>query len=275
MSMVTLDKYYFQHILQKINQTEYNQATNVQTITPIYITALDDIAKASIGVSLQQSGYALLSFASDLCIEPSSLASWQSTFLGTIMQQSPSCDLPYFKVEAKPDSKFLVCSSYAQPLHTDEGYTSVFPSYVALYCDQQAETGGISTLFDIQKYLPILFDKWSGRVDRLTDHKCLWVDSIKKSEYKPLFLRLSPDKIGISYCATLRKMVCDEPTYTVFDDMTHYIHTPKHQLRIRMFPRQMLIIDNTRMLHGRTAFQATDKRILYRYWFGSNRIKQL
>jgi hypothetical protein len=46
-----------------------------------------------------------------------------------------------------------------------------------------------------------------------------------------------------------------------------YSQNPKNQNTYKLKPGEMIIIDNMAMLHARTEFPETDKRLLYRMWY--------
>ena len=45
------------------------------------------------------------------------------------------------------------------------------------------------------------------------------------------------------------------------------IHQKNNQIRCKLQPGQLLLIDNFRVLHGRTGFDLSDQRLLYRFCF--------
>lgn len=67
-------------------------------------------------------------------------------------------------------------------------------------------------------------------------------------------------------------MWCSEDVFKLFDYIIKYAHSRYNQLRFKLKPGQILLFDNSKILHGRTAFTPDDTRLLYRYWFKDTKL---
>ena len=103
------------------------------------------------------------------------------------------------KVQAANNGKFYVNSNKSQPLHTDEGYTSMFPRYASLYCLQQSSQGGVSTIVQVETLLNALFSQFGDQVSKLFQPDALIIKTIACTLNKKIFFKLDNGLIGMSY----------------------------------------------------------------------------
>lgn len=268
MKNIYVGRDYFLKLEKHVHQARYLTYFASEPIIPFYIHELDSKNDKKIKDEITTKGFILLDLNQLHSFSLEELTSWQENILGGILKDKNPKKLPYCKVEAIPDSKYFVGSSLSQPLHTDEGYTNSYPQYASLLCENSSQSGGISTLLDFFQFSPKLILKFNNRLKELASPLAVTVNSIARVETKPLLLPSEdPQKLRVSYCATLKEMECSETVFTIFDYITRYIHDPKNQIRLKLKEKQLLIMDNSRILHGRTAFNLNDNRLLYRFWF--------
>lgn len=267
MGDIHLNRQYFFNIEQHVNHADYLNYVCLNKIEELKIDQLDAKNNSEIIQQIHQNGFALINLKSiNFSIED--LAYWQENILGPLMNNKNPQNLPYCKVEAVNNSPYFVHSSKSQPLHTDEGYTTNYPKYVSLYCTHQSDMGGDSVLFDFHSFYPELQARFQDILMDLADPGAIIIEGIGGMKSKPLLL-FDNGIPGISYCVTLKSMSCSQNVFSAFDYITNFIHNPHNQIRFKLAEKQLLIIDNTRMLHGRTAFEEGNDRLLYRFWFTS------
>lgn len=268
MNQIHVARDYFLKIEHYVNDNNYLNEFSLSPVNLIKISNLDEKFHDELIKIIDKYGFVVIDLNSISNLNLENLAYWQEKFLGKIFCEKNPKKLTYCKVSAMPNSKYFVGSSFSQPLHTDEGYTHSYPKYISLYCEKQATLGGISTLVDFLQIYPKLKLKFKNTLHELEKEDAVVVNSIIGLEKKPvLFFDKKTGTPGISYCATLKEMYCNEQTFKIFDYITNFIHNPKNQIRFQLNENQLLIINNSRMLHGRTAFDDNEPRTLYRFWF--------
>ncbi|GEM_PF-2184817 len=267
MHTVTVGDSYFHDLYNLIQGDIYSgvvPADNIRsdfTWSPI----IGDSLNTKIFNLLNRRGFVLVSITSKPDIHE--LIRWQNEYLGSSMKDRGLNKGMYSTVMAEKNGKFFVNSNLTQPIHTDEGHTSVFPRYISLYCETPSASGGISTLVHSKGLLKNLKINFGDNIRLLFDQNAVCVKNVSGYESKSLLIRLKDGRTGISYSPILRGLSCDEPIFDVYSGITKYVHDPENQIRFRLSKNQLLIIDNCRVLHGRTKFPASDDRVLYRMWF--------
>jgi gamma-butyrobetaine dioxygenase len=171
-------------------------------------------------------------------------------------------------VRSDPSSYDLSMTSLALEAHTDNPYRAEPPEVQMLHCLTNETSGGLSTLvdgfavaqtmrerhpeaFDVLAHTPVRFK--FIRVDRIqltasASHIELDVTGALKGvrysprvDYVPL---LEPEKLE-SYFRARRLLA-------------NYLRSPDFEIRFLLKPGELLIMDNRRLLHGRTGFNPTE-----------------
>lgn len=168
---------------------------------------------------------------------------------------------------------FFADSCKAQPLHTDEGYTTKIPHYVSLFCSEPSENGGINTLVSINDVLVDINQKFSKNLEKAFHTDAMLVESAHGKIYKPLFFYYGSNKVGIAYSPLVKRVDLSLELSELFMTITDYIHDSENQFRIKLNKGDLLILDNCRMLHGRTSFDNDSKRSFQRFWFSPKFLK--
>jgi hypothetical protein len=161
-------------------------------------------------------------------------------------------------VSVNPESTRMVTSAQALDVHTDHYKADL----IAWYCVQQCDEGGETILVDAEAAyasLPIMHQRALERV-RLTEHKVfaddqeshalVEIQNGRRKFYYSFWLLTEPDT--------------DEEREALNAFRTALDQVPRQ--RIKLQPGDVLVIDNGRMLHGRTAIEGNKQRLLKRYW---------
>ncbi len=159
-------------------------------------------------------------------------------------------------------------SAVAQPLHTDEGHAHVYPRYVLLACNKHADIGGETIIVEVDSLYKHLINEFGTSVNRLFEDDAIKFRSHNGWVEKPILLQLLNNQVGITFSVNFKEMFCTEEVYRMYNFIAHYIHQRENQIRFKLFSGQILLIDNVRLLHGRTSFMTGSQRSLIRYWFG-------
>lgn len=170
------------------------------------------------------------------------------------------------KVEASKYGKYYINTAFSQPLHTDEGYRNVFPRFVSLYCIRPSLVGGMSTIVKVEELLAELHKKFKEDVENLFQPSFIQIDTLAGLINKQILFPINEKITGLSYSPILRHIQTTELGDEMISFINQFIHDPNNQYRIQLKANDLLIMDNCRVLHGRTAFNENDNRLLLRLW---------
>ena len=178
----------------------------------------------------------------------------------------------YFNVKSVPNPNDLAYTSLALSPHTDNPYRKPVPCIQLLHCIENEVSGGFSTLVDgfkvatyLKKEKPDYFDvltkikvkfkfndkdvvlENSGELIELDEKKNLkQVRFNTRLDYVPI---LEKDKLDLYYKA--RKKISD------------LYNSKRFRIKFKLMPGDIMMMDNYRLLHGRTAYDANEgKRFL-------------
>jgi gamma-butyrobetaine dioxygenase len=169
----------------------------------------------------------------------------------------------HFDVRSVPDANDLAYTTLFLDPHTDNPYRSPVPGVQLLHCLANQTSGGLSTLvdgfaaaeavraqdpaaFEILTSTPVRFRLRDLDDELVRSSPLIEVDSTgalqavnfsPRLDYVPL---LPPAQLS-AYFAARR----------VFD---HLLRSPKYEIRFLLGPGDLMMMDNRRLLHGRTAF---------------------
>ncbi|WP_392476274.1 TauD/TfdA family dioxygenase [Nostoc sp. C110] len=223
--------------------------------------------------------YCILTFSSTLDIQE--FAEKANPFFGDLMSQTQEASSLIYSVEYNPQfnlSNMQLNSNSAQPMHTDGHFKEKSPKYLCLYCCEQAKNGGFSQMVfadDVYSYIKSL---------SLEIAEQLFSEYIEYSRRRPkgglfkynkkLFFRRNDGKIGISYNPIMYEIKADKKIEQALTLINYFTNKPSSQTIFRLQPNEMLILDNERVLHGRTSFDRTSRRKLKRLWFAGRNIEE-
>lgn len=172
-----------------------------------------------------------------------------------------------FNVRSTPDANDLAYTSIALDPHTDNPYRSPVPGVQLLHCLVNETSGGLSTLVDafavaetLRQRDPEAFRILSGTsvrfrytdrateltasaapIDRDVTGRVRAVHFSPRLDFVPL---LSPGQLNAYYRAR-----------RAFD---HLLRAPEFEIRFLLAPGDLLMMDNCRLLHGRTGFDPSE-----------------
>ncbi|MEM9428058.1 MAG: TauD/TfdA family dioxygenase [Pseudomonadota bacterium] len=171
-----------------------------------------------------------------------------------------------FEVRTKPDPNNLAYTSEALPLHTDLPNQEVPPGYQFLHCLKNGASGGGSVFADgfaiaedLRTEDPEAFallrdiDIPFRFHDRSTDIRVRRPVITCDREDRVIEIRWN------AHLADVFDMGTDviEAYYRAYRAMMERMRQPRYQLTVRLAPREMVVFDNRRVLHGREAFDPT------------------
>jgi hypothetical protein len=164
-------------------------------------------------------------------------------------------------VVVKPESRGMVTTSLGLDFHTDHHKAK----YILWYCHKQTDLGGDSILIDADKiFLQLTGEEQNDlKKIKLFEHKIFPGDK----DNNP-FVEIDEKGNRIFYYSFW--LVKDEdkqnPSFIKFQNLIKQTEPTKINLK----ERDILIVDNHRIFHGRTAIEGSKDRFLKRYWLTAN-----
>ena len=178
----------------------------------------------------------------------------------------------YFDVKSKPDPNDLAYTSLALAPHTDNPYRNPVPCIQLLHCIENEVKGGLSTLVDgftvtedLKKENPdfykiltevkvkfkfidneVILESWSSLIELDHDKNFKQVRFSPRLDFVPIL-----DKKNLDLYYKARKRISE------------MYNSEKYRIEFKLSPKDLLMMDNYRLLHGRTSYETKDgKRFL-------------
>ena len=164
-------------------------------------------------------------------------------------------------VKVDPESRALVTSEKGLDFHTDHHKAN----YIAWYCIEQTDQGGESILQDANKVFELFSEEEQEELKkvRLFEHKVFEDD---EDTYP--FVIEENGKRAFYYSFWLAKDNVNERQRDLIRKYQKLTNETEH-VKLKINPTDILIIDNHRILHGRTAIEGSKNRFLKRFWIKS------
>ena len=173
----------------------------------------------------------------------------------------------YFDVKSKPAPNDLAYTSLHLSPHTDNPYRNPVPCIQLLHCIQNEVSGGHSTLVDGYTVTEDLKIENPDLYKILTEVKVKfkfidkevvledWSELIKLNDDKTFKqVRFSP---RLDYVPVLDKEKLDM-YYRARKKLSEMYNSEKYRIEFRLEPKDLLMMDNYRSLHGRTSFDTNE-----------------
>jgi gamma-butyrobetaine dioxygenase len=223
---------------------------------------LDDAVRADCLDAVARHGFAVLR---DVPAEPGMVASVAET-VGYVRETNYG---RVFDVRVEPDPANLAFTSREIGPHTDNPYRDPVPTLQLLHCLRDAASGGDTGLVDGFAAAATLRreDPESFGVLTVTP----WPFGYRDEETE---LRACQPLIGLSPRGRIREVRFNNRSmlplqlparetaaaYAAYRAWAGLLARPRFRLNLRLAPGDCLILDNTRVLHARTAFSAAGAR---------------
>lgn len=165
---------------------------------------------------------------------------------------------------------YLGTSNAEHPFHTDGAYDENPPRVTALLCETPALKGGMTKLISGKAIYDYLVLKDKSLVDALYLDDALCVDRAGKKSCQAVF-KNRDDRILIRYRSDTTSTPSKNPkVQEAMIEIKKFIEDDKNYMAFTLQQRQVLITDNTRTLHTRTAFAKTEPRKMHRLFFSGD-----
>ena len=173
----------------------------------------------------------------------------------------------FFNVKSKPNPNDLAYTSLPLAPHTDNPYRKPVPCIQLLHCIENEVAGGLSTLVDglavteeLKKEHPSFFQiltEIKVRFQFVDDNVVLedWAEMIQLDENKRLKqVRFSP---RLDFVPLMDKGKL-ELYYAARNKISEMYNSEKFRIEFKLKPGDLLMMDNYRLLHGRTEYNANE-----------------
>ena len=173
----------------------------------------------------------------------------------------------HFNVKSKPDPNDLAYTSLALAPHTDNPYRNPVPCIQLLHCVESKVRGGLSTLVDGLTVTEDLKSNHPEFYKILTEIKVKfkfidkdvvlenWSPLIELSEEKKFKqVRFSP---RLDFVPILDKEKLDL-YYKARNKLSEMYNSDKYKIEFKLSAKDLIMMDNYRLLHGRTAYQTSE-----------------
>tara|TARA_A100001011_G_scaffold396065_1_gene492909 strand:+ start:57 stop:1157 length:1101 start_codon:yes stop_codon:yes gene_type:complete len=173
----------------------------------------------------------------------------------------------FFNVRSKPNPNDLAYTSLPLAPHTDNPYRNPVPCIQLLHCIENDVKGGLSTLVDgynvseklkqdFPNYYKILSEV-KVRFQFIDQNVILedWAEMIKLDENgKFSQVRFSPRLDFVPLMET-KKL---DLYYKARKKISELYNSEKNKIQFKLFPGDLLMMDNYRLLHGRTNYDTNE-----------------
>jgi gamma-butyrobetaine dioxygenase len=171
----------------------------------------------------------------------------------------------WFEVRTEVNPTNLAYTGLSLQAHTDNPYRDPVPTLQVLYCLENSAEGGANSVVDGFAVAQRLLDE-DPEAFRLLSRYCARFeyrgsDEVCLSSRKPM-IELTPD--GELVAVRFNNRSAAPLTGVPFDDMPGYyaayrrfaelVDDPAMAVRFKLKPGECFIVDNTRVLHGRTGY---------------------
>lgn len=159
-------------------------------------------------------------------------------------------------VVANESSKSLVTSNKFLDFHTDNHLAK----YIIWYCHTPAEEGGFSILCDAEKVFNKLSPEEKFQLSKIHvfEHKLF----PENRNSNPIVREINGARKFYYSFWLAREKYRQNPVFIKWRDL---IQQSKH-VKIKLNSSDILIVNNHRVFHGRTAIKGKTQRFLKRYW---------
>ena len=173
----------------------------------------------------------------------------------------------FFNVKSKPNPNDLAYTSLKLAPHTDNPYRNPVPCIQLLHCIENEVSGGLSTLVDgytVTEKLKIDFPDYYNilteikvRFQFIDKNVVLenWAEMIELDEDKNFKqVRFSP-RLDFVPLLDKRKL---ENYYLARNKLSELYNSKKYRIEFKLVPGDLLMMDNYRLLHGRTSYDSNE-----------------
>ncbi|MCX7594902.1 MAG: TauD/TfdA family dioxygenase [Fischerella sp.] len=195
-------------------------------------------------------------------------------FFGSIIKHKRSDENGIVSVEnlgnftdsTDSNSQLLSASNQMFSMHTDGTYENEPPRVVAMQCIMPSKNGGLSQIVYGESVYEYLMENHFQELQNLLTHT-ITITRGDQTATRAIFLE-KEGRISITFRADSVVSIAMPPEVKkAFNIIKEYVNSPNNQLIFKLKANQILLLDNTSVLHGRTSFPDNEVRKLNRVCF--------
>ena len=179
----------------------------------------------------------------------------------------------FFEVRSEISAVNLAYTNLGLQAHTDNPYRDPAPTIQILYCIENSASGGDSKVVDGFKAAILLKEENPKYFDLLTKYCARFEyneDGKTHLQSRRPMIELSPDNeiIAIRFNNRSAAPITDVPYndmenyYKAYRKFSEIINNPSMAINFKLKPGEGFVVDNTRVLHSRTAYSGSGNRWL-------------
>jgi len=173
-------------------------------------------------------------------------------------------------VTPTPGANYTALTGQPFDFHTDGSFMPVPPQVVALQCIVAAETGGESQMVQAETLYNFLQEQDSIGLQALFEPDAVVTTTVNGEVYRgPVFVRKN-NHVMLTYRPSDHQVTVQAKPEVAqtYNLIKTYLENGADQLQYKLQPGEILVMDNTRILHTRTPFQENQgaKRKFHRLW---------
>tara|TARA_B100000965_G_scaffold316555_1_gene276890 strand:- start:749 stop:1387 length:639 start_codon:yes stop_codon:yes gene_type:complete len=170
-------------------------------------------------------------------------------------------------VSIDKQSRSLVRSSKPLPPHTDHHLAH----YILWHCHKQDSEGGFSIVVDGLKIFQEMDSKQKELLKgiNLMEH-CVFKDDL---QHHPM-IQNTENGLRIYYSFWMADDNLSKEQKEAFEAFNNRVRDAQ-PIKFRLEPGECLVIDNGRILHGRSSLSPDSDRLLKRYWIGDTELEKI
>ena len=179
----------------------------------------------------------------------------------------------FFEVRSEINAVNLAYTNLGLQAHTDNPYRDPVPTIQILYCIENSASGGDSKVVDGFKAAILLKEENPKYFDLLTKYCARFEyneDGKTHLQSRRPMIELSPDSeiITIRFNNRSAAPITDVPYndmenyYKAYRKFSEIINNPSMAINFKLKPGEGFVVDNTRVLHSRTAYSGSGNRWL-------------
>lgn len=160
----------------------------------------------------------------------------------------------------------ISATNQMHPIHTDGSFDIEPPKIVAMQCEIPSKNGGLSQIVYAESVYEYLRENHLQELHKLITHP-LTITRGGETATRATFVE-QEGKISMTFRSDSVISIAIPPQLEkAYNIIKNYVNDPKNQLRFKLKANQIVLLDNTSVLHGRTSFPDNEVRKLNRLWF--------
>jgi len=193
------------------------------------------------------------------------------SYFGQIMPHRSSDDDGIVTVTPTPGAKYTALTGQPFDFHTDGSFMPVPPKIVALQCIVAADTGGESQVVQAETLYNFLKEQDPIGLQGLFEPDAVVTTTVDGEVYRGSVFVRADNRVMLTYRPSDHQVTVQAKPEVAqaYKLIQTYLENGTDKLQYKLQPGEILVMDNTRILHTRKPFKENQgaKRKFHRLWF--------